>query len=481
MKEKVESILREHCLLDAGGAVVVGVSGGVDSLCLMHVLHALGRRLIIAHFDHQLRPESGAEAKIVEATAAALGLPYVGGSGDVRAQAEKTGQTLEEAARHLRYEFLFDTARKQGAVAVAVGHTADDQVETILMHLIRGAGMGGLTGMSFRTLLPQFDAAIPLLRPLLETWRIETLEYCRENGLMPQQDPSNNSSEFFRNRVRGELIPLLQSYNPRVREGLLRASKALASDLALVDEHVQEGWNGVVLRDEEDSISFDADSLRLASVPMQRRLILRAARQLLPDCDIDFETVERAVDFVARAGQKQLDLHGGLALYREGARIYLATHETRPPTEDWPQMQNEVVFIPHGEPVKVPLSAGWSFNLEYEPAPTNPLELIQLKHDEFRVCLDADRLPDQLELRNPRAGDRFQPLGMHGHWQKLSDSMVNEKLPARARAGWPLLCSGDELIWVPGIRLAEPYRLTAQTRRVARLTVSRGVWLEATP
>jgi len=206
--------------------IIVGVSGGADSLCLLGTLHEAGYSLIVAHFDHQLRPDSAEGAKFVQQIAEKYNLHFVSASDDVAAYAKAEKQTTEEAARNLRYRFLFAQARKYNAQAVAVGHTADDQVETVLMHFLRGAGLSGLKGIQPRTILPAFDLEIPLVRPILDFWRDDTVAYCVAHNLTPHEDPSNASDDFFRNRLRHNLIPELEKYNPRFRETLQRTSRA---------------------------------------------------------------------------------------------------------------------------------------------------------------------------------------------------------------------------------------------------------------
>src|ERR687891_143770 len=167
MLENIQSILRDQCGLHRDQFIVVGVSGGPDSLCLMSVLRKAGYRVIVAHFNHKLRPDSDTDANIVEQTAARLNLASVIENGDVRAYAEAEKLSIEEAARILRYRFLMGQAHRLNAQAVAVGHTADDQVETVLMHFLRGAGLAGLKGMNYRTTIHMFDPQIPIIRPLL--------------------------------------------------------------------------------------------------------------------------------------------------------------------------------------------------------------------------------------------------------------------------------------------------------------------------
>ena len=202
MFENIESILREQCGLTKDRPIIAGISGGPDSLCLLSILREAGYRVIVAHFNHKLRSDADADANAVEQAASRMNFASVIESGDVREYASMEKFSLEEAARNMRYRFLMEQARRSKAQAVAVGHTADDQVETVLMHFIRGAGLAGLKGMTYRTILPAFDNEIPIVRPLLDAWREETVVYCASHGLHPRYDPSNDSLDFFRNRIR---------------------------------------------------------------------------------------------------------------------------------------------------------------------------------------------------------------------------------------------------------------------------------------
>ena len=241
--------------------MIVGVSGGPDSLCLMSVLRKAGYHAIVAHFNHKLRPDADADANIVEQTAARLNLASVIESGEVRAYADQEKLSIEEAARTMRYRFLMAQARRFKAQAVAVGHTADDQVETVLMHFIRGAGLAGLKGMNYRTIIHMFDPQIPVVRPLLDTWREETVVYCAANGFRPRHDPSNASLDFFRNRLRHLLIPTLESYNPRFREVIWRTSRSLAGDYEILSEVLDEAWKRCVVEETAEFVAFDEFAL----------------------------------------------------------------------------------------------------------------------------------------------------------------------------------------------------------------------------
>jgi tRNA(Ile)-lysidine synthase len=185
MLENLKQILQDECQLNLSLPIVVGVSGGPDSLCVLDVLDRNGYSAIVTHFNHKLRSSSDEEAEIIRHFAEERGLQFILGEEDVSERVEREGESIEEAARNARYQFLFTCARSVGAQGVVVGHSADDQVETVLMHLLRGAGMSGLGGMTTRALPNAWSEHIPLVRPLLGVWRNQILDYCRERGLDP--------------------------------------------------------------------------------------------------------------------------------------------------------------------------------------------------------------------------------------------------------------------------------------------------------
>lgn len=476
MLENIRSILSEQCGLSPDAPVIAGVSGGPDSLSLLNILRQAGYPVIAAHFNHQLRPDSSSDANVVEQTASRLNVASVVESGDVRAFAEERKLSIEDAARVMRYQFLMAQARRVKAQAVAVGHTADDQVETVLMHLIRGAGLDGLKGMSYRTIIEAFDPGIPVVRPLLGVWREETTVYCAANGLRPRHDPSNASLDFFRNRLRHLLIPTLESYNPRFREVLWRTSSSLAGDHEILSRVVDEAWKLCVLQEGEDFVAFDSAALAQRPVGLQRNLVRRAIERLgSHEQDAGYTTLERAARFISEEEHRaRMDLAGGLHLLREGNLIYIVAGNITLPIERWPQMPAGQDVLPVGVPGQVKLAGGWKLACERWNMASLALEQARSNENPFQVWLNAKGMDDELELRVRRDGDRFEPLGMNGHEAKLSDFFINVKLPQRARERWPLLCAGEKVVWVPGYRPAHPFRLTTSTRQVLYFSMTRG-------
>lgn len=449
--------------------VVVGVSGGPDSLCLLDLLRrARAVNLVVAHFNHQLRPESGAEVEYVRSLAHTWGLPFVTESADVRQYAEHQSLSLEEAARHLRYQFLFNAARQSGAGVVAVAHNADDQVETVLMHFLRGAGLSGLQGMRSGVVLEEFDEHIPLYRPLLHVSRAEIEAYCKVQGLSPVYDATNRDQTYYRNRLRHSLIPEMEKYNPRVKVALLRMVRTLQGDSELLVELMNERW-GTVFQDSGPGwLAFDHKALNSLSSAWRRNIFRRAIYSLRPGLrDVDFPALERA------ALLHPCDLPGSLRLFTEGDRLYLAAWEADLPSAAWPQLSDQI-SLGNGQ---FRLGNGWEFLVEFSELNTadrlQKMDDWSLNADNWTAWLDAELITEALIARRRRPGDRFSPLGMGGRSIKVQDFFVNVKLPVRARSRWPLVCVGDDIAWVPGFRLAHPFRITEKTKRVLHISLRR--------
>lgn len=455
--QQVATSAREQCRLDPTIPLLIGVSGGPDSLCLAHALHTLRFNIGLAHFDHQLRPESPTDARFVQAWARDHHLPFFLGTGDVRAFAQSQHQSIEEAARTLRYQFLFAQARNLNAQAVAVAHNADDQVETILMHLLRGAGLLGLKGMLPISMNEGWDDTLPLVRPLLSVWRKDIERYCESEELHPILDASNTDVTLYRNRLRRQLIPYLETYNPQIRPTLWRTSRVLAGDAETIDAAIFQAWQVCFIEDGPGYVALDWSSLCAQPQGLQRNLLRKAFSLLRPGLrDLDFEVVERALRFLTHPTQSStLNLALGLSLILEPPRLYLTESIGHLPIpEAWPQIDQAVVVH---QSARLSLGRGWILECADSPQPWfSP-------NDPWQASLDSATLAFPLFLRPPLPADRFQPLGMGGQSQKLSDFFINVGLPRRARSQWPLLLSGETIAWVPGFRPAEPFRTNLDT------------------
>lgn len=470
--DRIKENLLVECQLPLTRSVLVGVSGGPDSLCLIDILHRLDVPVVVAHFNHKLRPNSQSDCNYVKDFAEARGLPFVMGREDVAVYAGDRGLSLEEAARILRYRFLFAVAQERQLHAVLVGHHADDQVETVLMHLLRGAGLSGLKGMQFSALPNEWSDTILLVRPLLNIWREEINHYVDQRDLHPVIDRSNWDITIFRNRLRHELIPYLESYNPNIKQVIWRMARILDGDDQILEERIAQEWRNSLLDQDNGYVALDALVIKELPIGLQRHVIRRAISNLRPDLrDIDFESIERARKFIANPPvSQQQDLTAGLRLLLEGKRLWLAVWEADLPDLGWPQLEDEA-----GHKVSIPgqvqLSGDWRLLARWVEDVEQAHSQARANANPYQTWLDYDSLPGSLQIRARRPGDRFQPLGLGGHSMKLADFMVNVKLPRRARDRWPVVCAGDDIVWVPGYRLGHPFRLTKDTTKVIFLSL----------
>jgi len=463
---RVRATIDDYGLLPRGATVVVAVSGGPDSLCLLHVLSALrdeyGVALHVAHLNHRLRPEADADAEFVAALAQSWGLPCTVGTADVRTLATAEHRSLEEAARVARYRFLAQVACDVGAQVVAVGHNADDQVETVLMHCLRGAGLAGLRGMRRRAPWPEAAlAGCPppsLIRPLLDVPRRDIEAYGHEHGFTPRFDRTNLETTLYRNRIRHELVPMLETYNPRIRRLLHHTADVLADDYDYLQHTIQDLWPQVVVLEVPEAVILSREAFRTLPPSPQRGLLQRAIRALRHSLrDIAWQHLERArrAALAAPAGGL-VSLPGGLVLEVSYDRLLVRPadrpwHEPELPALEGPE-------LPLAVPGLTPLAAGWAIETRLAE---QPLASGQARE----VCFDADQVGHDLRLRTRRPGDRLQPRGMGGHHKTVKEYMIDARVPRAARERLPLLVSDKGILWIVGQRASQLAAPTRATRR----------------
>lgn len=393
--------------------ILLGVSGGPDSLCLMHVLQQHNYQLIPAHFNHRLRPEADAEADHVQEVAREMDLKVIRGQGDVREFAASQSLSLEEAARILRYQFLFRQAEVHHARAVVVAHHADDQVETILMNLLRGSGLSGLTGMKPISLPNPWSDSIPLIRPLLDVWKAEIEIYCADHDLCCLEDPSNLDEEFTRNRIRNQLIPILQSAAPQARKHLHQTAEILAGDeqtLKIIEDRV---WKQIVIKEGKDQAAFDRGRFLRLTKGLQRRMIRRADGYLKSGpTEITFQQVERIRKFIQdnEMGENR-HLGGKVKIILREEKVILANWGVSGEESLYPQVDREddMRLIP---PEQIRLNRWWILTVEAQECPPDKKPEPIFEEDEYRVQIDSDQASAPLTVGIRKPGERFQPLGM---------------------------------------------------------------------
>lgn len=473
MLTDIEFNLQDSCPIAKQQPVVIGVSGGPDSLCLAHILHKMGYYIVVAHFDHCLRKDSAQDAEFVEKFASGIEAPFIIGQEDVSGYAENNSLSIEEAARELRYRFLFNLAEERKAQAVIVAHNANDQVETVLMHMLRGAGLSGLKGMKTCSYLPQYNETIPLVRPLLNTWRKDIIEYCEENALQPIIDLSNQETIYFRNKLRHEFILLLETYNPNIQAAIWRMSKTLADDHEALEGLVQTAWKECVRQEGEGYLALSIQYFISQPMGIQRGLFRKAISMIRPGLrDIDFDVVERGIAVMIKpTASSRIDLTAGLCMLVESDVVWIAAWDVALPTSDWPQIAGEELELVI--PGTVDLGNGWLVRVEHVEGTKLERSKAFSNDNPYRAWMDASNVGNPLCIRKRQSSDRFQPLGLDGHSQKLAHFYINLKIPRRARDAWPLICKDEIIHWIPGYRQSHQSGITDQSTKLLTLNMEK--------
>ena len=392
--------------------------------------------------------------------------------------AEKRGESIETAARIVRYTQLFKIAEQHGFQAVAVGHTADDQVETLLMHLLQGSGSAGLGGMSYRFLPNPWNDQIPLIRPLLSTWREEILAYDREHALDAVMDQTNQDRQFYRNRIRHELLPYLTTFNPNARQALWQTAEINRAEQELLEQLGEPAWQACCQTQRPDYIMFDLAAFRPLPVALQRMVLRKGFNSLRRDAHAaNFRSIEMALEYIGspeNPSQRSspVDLSGGLCLIIEESSFWLADWNATLPAADWPQLASRDAEYVLAVPGAITLPGGWRLSVEVGEATSEIVELASQNTDRNQAWLDADRVSTPLYLRARCPGERIQPLGMQDSSALISDLMINHKIPRRARSLWPLVVSAEKIVWIPGLTIAHSARLTDRTQNILHLRIS---------
>lgn len=444
LRQRVEATLRRHRLWADGKRVLVAVSGGVDSLVLLQVLHGLAGRhrwqLVVAHCNHQLRGRaSEADERLVKRTAEQLGLTCVTERVAVKEFAVQNGVSIEMAARTLRHDYLACAAREQRCGVIALAHHADDQVELFFLRLLRGAGGEGLAGMKRISPSPA-DRRVKLVRPLLDCTKEELRAWAREQKLRFREDASNALPDPLRNRLRLELLPLLkQDYQPGLAATVRRTMEIAGAEAEFAQQTARE-WR---LRSSPKPGWTDLP------VAVQRHVVQLALREVswVPD----FELVEQ---LRARPGRRVSAGAGTWAVLEPdgGVKIITREAESAPIPTQTVSLEKNSGSVQHGE-----TEIRWTRRPQGRFTRPRP--------SAGREVFDADRVGAAIELRTWRPGDRFQPIGL-AQATKVQDLFVNAKVPRAERGRRMVAVASDGgIFWVEGLRIGERYKLTRETRR----------------
>ncbi|MBA7467237.1 tRNA(Ile)-lysidine synthase [subsurface metagenome] len=453
---KVKKIIERYNMFSPGDRVLVGVSGGPDSVCLLHILNRCRKEMALSlhvvHINHGIRKrESKREEKFVSHLAGRMDLPITVKSLDVPSYARRKKLTVEEAARDMRYSAFERLAGKLNAKKIALGHTASDQVETVLMHLLRGSGPQGLSGIPP---VRKLGSSL-IVRPLIEVNREEILSYLKKNNLTFCLDSSNRKTEYFRNRIRLKLLPLLRkNYNENIDGALLRLSEILKEENAYWERVVERVLGKVVSR-EAEKILIDFKRFLRYNVIVQRRVLYRLFGGI-----VSLSQIEAIRSLAQKSSQgKRIYLGKRFSVRKEGNFLIFSSSPERR-------------FKKFNYPLRIPGKneiEGLNLTLN-----TRIVDFYPVSEKETNTAyFDVNKINlKKLLLRNRREGDRFKPFGLRGT-KKLSDFFIDRKIPRRLRDRVPLLVEGEDILWVVGIRRADKARITEDTKKILEVRVLR--------
>jgi len=429
---------RQYHLFPAGKRFLIAVSGGTDSLSLLHALNTLRIRgleidLHVATLDHGLRGDDGkADAAFVCQIAESLGLPVTAGQVDIKELAVEQRLSIETAARNARYDFLAATAHHIGASAIVTAHHADDQAESVLMHILRGAGLRGLSGMAFQSSVPGYDD-LRLLRPLLNITRAELETYCVEHHLLPRQDATNFVPNTSRNYIRLLVLPFLKTVNPRLPQALTRLANLASVDQDFIDAQYQH----IVtphLHEFDGHILIDRAPFRGWHPALQGRCIQQTATRLaVTDETLNYERILAIVE-IAEIGQVGAigQMPGKVQLRVDYDTLVIEPLNTREPLKHNLLLPYNLEIEINVPGITVIPDANWQLRIEDTPKPGY--------HARLGIPLRS-----RILLRSRRPGDTFMPQGMKGHHRKIKEWMIDRKIPRHIRDSIPLLIIDDEI------------------------------------
>ncbi len=447
--------------------IVVAVSGGPDSVCLLYLLKTLSKpfklSLHIAHLNHQFRPEADDEAAFVKQLANEWGIPVTIAERPVSQICKSLKRSKQEGARMVRYQFCEAVAKQNNAKWIALGHTADDQAETLLMHLLRGSGRTGLGG------IPE-KRAPHILRPLLHCTRKEITKALQDHHIPFIEDPSNKKPIYLRNRIRHHLIPILEHYNPDIKNTLYEEAEILQSEDKLIEQWLENLIPDLDILVEDHSVIIPISSIQKQHTALQRRLLRWGIKKILHHLNgIGFEHIESIRGKVILGKTcTAINLPHDIVVKREYSKLTLTRRKPGEHSDRF-HIHNKEHFLP--EITAFPFNTHvnykeWEISLKISAS--------QNLAPVFSTCIasfDFDKISPRLSFRNWRPGDRFAPNGMGGRQKKIQDFFVDAKIPKEDRHHIPLLTATEGILWVVGFRTDERFIATEQTTRILTIEI----------
>lgn len=448
MIDDVRKTIHKYNMVASGDKIIVGVSGGPDSLCLLHVLKELSREygcsLYAVHLNHKFRGEAAdADAEFVGEICREWGIPAVIEVFDVPAYAKETGLSPEEAGREIRYRLFGQVYEKVGGNKIAVAHNLNDHIETILMRFMRGSGIDGLKGIE--------AVRGRIIRPLLEIERHRIEEYCDQNYLNPRIDKTNLESIYHRNKIRLELIPYIEkNFNPNIKMALSRFSGLIKDENDFLETEAGEKLQGIA-EFFDDRVVIDVPKLTALHTALQRRILRQCMEKLANTLNgFDFKHFEGVLELAGKATGAAVMLPHKLKAFRSYDRLILAKDIVKADKKCYYKLKydyDNIVNTAKGCITIKRISAG---------------RIGELRGQKDMIYVDPSKIKEELVLRFREPGDMFAPIGMKGT-KKLKEYLIDEKVPREERDELELIADGNEIVWIVGGRLSEKYKITDET------------------
>lgn len=459
MLDKIKRTIKKHDLIEYGDHIIIGVSGGHDSVCLFHALWTLREefnlKLTIVNLDHQYRGEaSRLDSRYVVELGRRFGVEVYAFSENVEAYSKLEGISFEEAGRKRRYGLFFEVLHNLGGNKVAVAHNRNDQVETVLMRIMRGTGIDGMCGIPYK----RHDGVI---RPLLDVDRKLIEEYCETHDLKPRTDHTNLDNVYTRNKIRLDLIPYIEKeFNKNFQSTLLRNIDTIQDDVEYLELKTKEALEEVFVK--EDTIGKeglwvgDRKKFIKKHLSIQRRML----RMLVTDIaggrwDLSYKQVQSLLEMIQKGKTGKSRVLKDLKVATSYDEIIVSLNDKLQVVTNWEYLINEDGFT-------VVEEAGIKIKIEYsDVVPKNSKKYTSGQ----RIVVDADKIKGSLTIRNKKDGDRFTPFGMKGT-KKIKDYFIDQKINRDLRSNMPILCDEQNIVWVVGYRMSNIYGITDKTRRV---------------
>jgi len=453
LKEQMLLTIDQHSLIDKGDNILIGLSGGPDSMALLYGLLEIQNQksfsIYIAHVNHGVRGEEADEdEKFVERLSKKLNLPYYSTRIDMEGYAKKHKMSSEEAGRKLRYDFFRDTLLNIGGGKIAVAHNKNDQAETLIMRMLRGTGIDGLKGMEYKT--------EEIIRPLLDISRAEIEEYIEINKIETRLDKTNLVPIYNRNKIRLEVIPYIkENFNPNIIDTLWRTSKIMSYDSSFLNEYTLKTYRDLMKSKKKNSIILYRKKFSKEHTAIKQRIVRQAIYDLTNNLQgITSKHILDIVELFDRGDTgKSIDLINNIIAETSYDDLII-------------KMRNKEYSVDYNYDISFEKPIYIKETNCFIEARVVPKEKVEINFkDRFIKYFDYDKIEDGLHLRNRKTGDKFVPLGMNG-MKKLKDLFIDEKIPLNKRDTIPILTDGKNIIWVVGLRVSEDYKITPSTKNV---------------